>query len=50
MVIVNEEVKNAIEKAKLKNIIFEKCFQFSKEEYDAYNKYWNKIGQFIDRY
>ena len=50
IVVVNEEVKNAIEKAKLKNIIFEKCFQFSKEEYDAYNKYWNKIGQFIDRY
>ena len=52
IIAVNRDVKNALEEGKLTNVKlseYEGIFRFSLEEYEAYQKYWKEIGQYIDR-
>lgn len=52
IIAVNKDVKNALEEGKLTNVKlseYEGIFRFSLEEYEAYQKYWKEIGQYIYR-
>lgn len=52
IIAVDRDVKNALEEGKLTNVKlseYEGIFRFSLEEYEAYQKYWKEIGQYIYR-